>query len=618
MKGRYVWRIASAAALLAAAWLSGSPPARAFAAGPNVLLVGTFNGVTGQYTSIQSAVDAAQPGDWILVGPGDYHERQDYGDISHAAGVAITKSNLHLRGMDRNSVIVDGTKPASSACSATATDQDLGPIPANTTDPQGRNGIEVFGENNAADNVSIENLTVCNFLDGSGGNGNEIWWNGGDGGGHIGMDGYTGNYLTATSSYSNTSTTTVGPCCGVYDPSGSYGIFSSDATHGSWTYSYASNMADSAFYIGACQQVCDATMNYDHAQHSSLCLSSTNAGGYILVENTECDNNKTGLVSNAQNNDDWPGPQAGTCSADSNEPQTGPTGTSSCTVWANNYLHDNNDPNVPGNHAGGISGGGPVGTGLILAGTRNITLYHNRIENNESWGELIVDLPDAEEAPSQVPTQCIGGLVYIPSSSPSGPLCYYQSFGNVSLGNTFLHNGALGNPGDGDIGMATITHDPGNCFGGDTDPNGLTTDPPGMEVPAPGNPYTPVSGVCTTPNEGDFGLTGSQAICASELLAPCPALSNLCNVAPPLPCIQPPVNTIDYPQPAAQFTLAMPAPQPTMPDPCAGVPSNDFCASLAAAVPEVPFAALPVAAGALVTGAAVASMRLRRRRATVK
>lgn len=43
-------------------------------AAPQVLQVGTWHGVAGPYLSVQAAVDAAQPGDWILVGPGTYHE----------------------------------------------------------------------------------------------------------------------------------------------------------------------------------------------------------------------------------------------------------------------------------------------------------------------------------------------------------------------------------------------------------------------------------------------------------------------------------------------------------------------------------------------------------------
>jgi hypothetical protein len=42
------------------------------AAGARVLRVGTYHGIAGQYTSIQTAVNAARPGDWILIAPGDY------------------------------------------------------------------------------------------------------------------------------------------------------------------------------------------------------------------------------------------------------------------------------------------------------------------------------------------------------------------------------------------------------------------------------------------------------------------------------------------------------------------------------------------------------------------
>jgi hypothetical protein len=55
-------------ALILAALLAGVPNA---AATPNVLLVGSYHGIHGGFTTTQAAVDAAAPGDWILVGPGD-------------------------------------------------------------------------------------------------------------------------------------------------------------------------------------------------------------------------------------------------------------------------------------------------------------------------------------------------------------------------------------------------------------------------------------------------------------------------------------------------------------------------------------------------------------------
>src|SRR5436190_2497076 len=155
------------------------------AAGPHVLRVGSYHGMAGQFQTIQAAVNAAQPGDWILIGPGDYHEQG-----ASTAGVLVTTPHLHLRGMDRNRVIVDGTLPGAPACSSAPALQDFG--------PSGRNGIEVL----KTSGVSVENLTVCNFLsDDSGENGNQIWFNGGDGSGAIGMGSFLGSYLTASSTY---------------------------------------------------------------------------------------------------------------------------------------------------------------------------------------------------------------------------------------------------------------------------------------------------------------------------------------------------------------------------------------------------------------------------------
>src|SRR5579863_8748481 len=62
------------AALVAAC--SSSPAAASDSVGGSadrsrVLLGGTFEGHKGRCSTIQSAVNAARPGDWVLVGPGD-------------------------------------------------------------------------------------------------------------------------------------------------------------------------------------------------------------------------------------------------------------------------------------------------------------------------------------------------------------------------------------------------------------------------------------------------------------------------------------------------------------------------------------------------------------------
>src|SRR5215467_11813023 len=76
-----------------------------FAAGVHVWRVGSYRGIPGQFQTIQAAVNAARPGDWILIAPGDYHENGS-ADPELPAGVLIRTSGIHVRGLDRNSVIV--------------------------------------------------------------------------------------------------------------------------------------------------------------------------------------------------------------------------------------------------------------------------------------------------------------------------------------------------------------------------------------------------------------------------------------------------------------------------------------------------------------------------------
>src|SRR5438309_9067331 len=102
-------------------------------AGARVYRVGTFEGKKATLRSIQKAVDKAVAGDWILVGPGDYKETADRlpaGAPSDeaGAGVLVEKPGVHIRGMSRNGVIIDGTKAGTPTCSSNAADQELGPV----------------------------------------------------------------------------------------------------------------------------------------------------------------------------------------------------------------------------------------------------------------------------------------------------------------------------------------------------------------------------------------------------------------------------------------------------------------------------------------------------------
>ena len=130
-----------------------------------------------------------------------------------------------------------------------------------------------------ANNVSIENLTACNFLGGSGDAGNEIWWNGGDGIGQDRPHGLLGPLPDGHLDLLRRQTPAA--ALQVSEPTAAqYGIFSSNsAGPASWNQLYASNFNDSGMYVGACHQVCGITIDHAWMEYSALGYSGTNSGG---------------------------------------------------------------------------------------------------------------------------------------------------------------------------------------------------------------------------------------------------------------------------------------------------------------------------------------------------
>ena len=98
--------------------------------------------VPEDHDTIQAAVDAAAPGDLILIEPGTYEEAVD-----------VATEDLTIRGLDRNEVVLEGGFEL-------------------------ENGIRVL-----ADGVAVENMTAQNYTT------NGFFW--------TGIDGYRGSYLTA-------------------------------------------------------------------------------------------------------------------------------------------------------------------------------------------------------------------------------------------------------------------------------------------------------------------------------------------------------------------------------------------------------------------------------------
>jgi hypothetical protein len=498
---------------------------------PKVWTVGTWHGKRGQFGSIQAAVDAASPGDWIVIAPGDYKERGDYTThrpvTAPGAGVWIDKPGLHLLGLSRGGVIVDGTR-SGPPCSASPSDQDRGP--AGPRGPWGRNGIEVY----EASGVTIQNLTVCNFLSGQDGSGNQIWWNGGYDTGQIHMHSYYGSYLSATTTYFQKS-----------DPAqAAYGIFAANAAGpGLIDRTYASNMNDSGYYVGACPD-CNAVLDHAHGENNALGYSGTNSGGHLVIENGEWDRNGEGIDTNSASSGDLPAPQDGAC----------PGGPGSCWVVTGNYIHDNNNRDVPGN------GLGLTGAGLVVAGGRHDTIERNRFSGNGAWAVAL--LPYTTGVVNG-PADCTsGGGVWDNSFADllaGGPTCFFNDYGSNVHGNVFRGNGAFGNPTNGDladlsdfsaVGIPAAAPGQGNCWHGNIDdPAGVSSSPANLEH---------TNGDCATAGPGaSFAdpLFG-QVLCDLYQLRPS---DTLCHGAV-------------YPQQDATFSLMPLPPEASMPSPCSVLP----------------------------------------------
>ncbi|HEY7468669.1 MAG TPA: right-handed parallel beta-helix repeat-containing protein [Acidimicrobiia bacterium] len=144
------WALLLAGSALGVAACAGPPvgtPSPAATGDPATDAAAEWSGETRlvpqDYPTIQAAVDAAAPGDLVLIDRGIYREE-----------VRVTTPGLTIRGVDRNEVVIDG-------------------------EFQRPNGVSVL----FADGVAVENMTAINNT------GNGFFWSG--------VRGYRGSYLTA-------------------------------------------------------------------------------------------------------------------------------------------------------------------------------------------------------------------------------------------------------------------------------------------------------------------------------------------------------------------------------------------------------------------------------------
>ncbi len=376
---------------------------------------------------IQEAVEASKKGAWVLIAPGVYKEEVKVKGKAH--------DGLHIRGMDRNTVILDGT---------------------GLQNPKGSNGVEV-GETNGnkseiADDVSVENMTVRNFeQEPEGPGGNAFWWSGGDETGKVGGSGWWGRYLTAYDT-------------GLY---GSYGIFTNNMIEGEWEHIYASGYDDSGMYLGACQE-CQARIIDPVMEYNQLGYSGSNSGGSLVIEDGIFRHNSSGVAPNGENPGDGPPPQNGQCNHDPKNkkpkglPEFTTTKIARCTIIRHNLITENNNNTTP---ATGSAEGAPFGAGVELPGDYADLVEENEITKNASNGVL------AFEYPNPFP--------------PVADTVYFQNSGNKIAKNMFSGNGTLGMDPEfeGDIafegGVFAAKKSVDNCFSDNTTPD--KTSPANLE-----------------------------------------------------------------------------------------------------------------------------------------
>ena len=524
----------------------------ASAAAPKVLRVGTYKAKRGQYATLQAALKVAQPGDWILIGPGDYKQSSQqaiggFGDDRAGADVLVTTANIHIRGMDRNRVVIDGTKPGSPQCSSKEADQNFGA-------PEGEEkGIKLYAGNNGVvvyktSGVWLQNFTACNFI-GSNSGGDAIWFDGGASTGEQHLGSWWGEYVSATSTY----------WAGQQpQPSAKYGVYASN-TFGPGIYNraYASNMADAGVYIGACPD-CNTTINHSRFEFNALGYSGSNSGGHLRIENTEFDNNQEGVATTSQNNDDQPAPQEGLCpkGAENPSPPAGAQRKDICWVMIPSRIVENHDAASPRSS----SAPGLLGTGMTAAGGRNDLIAENTFSGNKAWGMLILPYPGVEEKPppqilAKFPEdECRGGTK---AEVEGKHECIFEPWASEVEKNTFTKNGGYGHVSNGDIGEVAAAEPAQkiDCWHGNTG-EGLSGEPT-SEPKA----IQKTHGTCSEKDIGGESLASplaAQATCDSQLLAECPGAPG-----------------VSYPR---EETKMMPLPkEPSMPNPCIGVPFNAWC-----------------------------------------
>jgi FtsP/CotA-like multicopper oxidase with cupredoxin domain len=333
----------------------------------------------------------------------------------------------------------------------------------------GGSAVHVLGVNN----TWVENMTGQNYLKGAA---NAFYW--------TGVDGYWGNYLTA---YNN----------------GDYGLYAYDSTSSgkvpaTFAHDYASWNADSGIYIGGCRD-CNAVIVASKAEKNAIGYSGTNAGGELFLLNSEWDHNASGIVPN-------------TLTSEPDPPQEGAN-------IIGNYVHDNNDHDVPG---AGITAIAPVGNGIEIAGGSNNIIRGNLIKNESHAGVILHWL-------------------------------FTPPINNQIVHNTFVHVAYAGKPGDADIALDGTSLQ--NCIDANVDHTGGHTKPASVDPP----------NLLDLDNCGQANILRQNGRGIYEPGDPVVSIMTALNAAGI-------TEPKDYKGPGPR-----PGAMQTMHNPCTGVPDNPWC-----------------------------------------
>ena len=333
----------------------------------------------------------------------------------------------------------------------------------------GGSAVHVLGVNN----TWVENMTGQNYQTGAA---NAFYW--------TGVDGYWGNYLTA---YNN----------------GDYGVYAYDSTSSGkypsvFAHIYASWNADSGIYIGGCRD-CNAVIVASKSEKNAIGYSGTNAGGELFLINSEWDHNASGIVPN-------------TLTSEPDPPQEGVT-------IVGNYVHDNNDTDVPGS---GITAIAPVGMGIEIAGGSSNIIRGNLIVNEKHNGVVLHWL-------------------------------FAPPIDNQVIKNVFMHVGYGGGATDSDIGIDGTSIQ--NCIDGNLDKTGGKTKPATVDPPD----------LAELDNCGDLNPLRQNGRGIYEPGDPLLSVMTALNAAG---ITEPKNYKGPGPHPGAMLTMA---------NPCAGVPANPWC-----------------------------------------